>query len=99
MLCECLVGMDLYVNLRQGSSEEEILVICVVFYLKSIVILNYVLGFYFLLLLDCCEVFKGGCFWRRFSLINLLLFFNLKKEDLLDELEVRKVYFYYLNRL
>lgn len=62
---------------------------------------EYVLGFYFLLLLDRCEVFKGGCFWRRFSLINLLLFlfFNLKKEDLLDELEVRKVYFYYLNRL
>lgn len=47
MLCECLVGMDLYVNLRQGSSEEEILVVCVVFYLKSMVILNMFQGFIF----------------------------------------------------
>ena len=44
------------------------------------------------------QLYKGGCLWTRFSLDNPSPFHNLKKEEIIEELEARNIYMYECNK-
>lgn len=55
--------------------------------------------FHFPSLLESVNLFKAGILWNQFTLENLSPLTNLKRDDLIDELETRGVDTFHLSKL